>query len=164
MASSITNKGKAWILETVFRKQRNGSGTLSDRMYIALVIDDNVPNADDTTWADLSGTDIAAGNGYTAGGQALDLGTTDFDTVISDADADTNDYGYIRLKDISWTASGGSIPASGEGAAYAVLMDNAGSALDNNANKLIAWWDLGGARSVSSGQTLSLQDLEIRLT
>ena len=42
MASGITNKGKAWILETVFRKQRNGSGTLSDRMYIALVIDDNV--------------------------------------------------------------------------------------------------------------------------
>ena len=63
MASGITNKGKAWILETVFRKQRNGSGTLSDRMYIALVIDDNVPNAVDTPWDDLSGTDIAAGNG-----------------------------------------------------------------------------------------------------
>jgi len=163
MASGITNKGKAWILETVFRKQRNASGTLSDVMYIALVTSSNVPNADDTTWADLNSTEIAVGNGYTAGGTALALGTTDFDTVISDADADTNDYGYIRLKDISWSASGGSIPDSGT-ASYAVLMDNAGGAADNTANKLIAWWDLGGTRSVSAGQTLSLQDLEIRLT
>ena len=163
MASGITNKGKAWILETVFRLEING-GSLNTRMYIALIKDDNIPNADDTTWADLNGTEIAVDNNYTAGGTALTLGTTDFNAVISDADADTNDYGYIQLKDISWTASGGSIPASGDGASYAVLMDNAGGAADNTANKLIAWWDLGSARTVSDGQTLTLQDLEIRLT
>ena len=164
MASGITNKGKAWILESVFRKERNGSDTLSDVMYIALIKDDNVPNADDTTWADLNGTEIAVGNGYTAGGTSLTLGTTDFDAVISDAAADTNDYGYIQLQDISWTARGGAIPASSDGASYAILMDNAGSAADNTANKLIAWWDLGSARSVSDGQTLTLQNLEICLT
>lgn len=163
MASGITNKGKAWILETAFRKQMNG-GSTSDTMYIALIKDDNVPNSDDTTWNDLNGTEIAAGNGYTAGGVSVTRGTTDFDVVISDADADTNNYGYIQIKNIEWTASGGSIPGSGDGASYAVLMDNAGSSADATGNKLIAWWDLGGERSVSDGQKLSLQDMEIRLT
>ena len=162
MASGITNKGKAWILETAFRKQMNG-GTPSDTMYIALIKDDNVPNADDTTWNDLNGTEIAAGNGYTAGGISLTRGTTDFDVVISDADADTNNYGYIQLKNIEWTATG-TFPSSGDGASYAVLMDNAGSSADATGNKLIAWFDLGGERTLSSGQKLSLQDLEIRLT
>ena len=162
MASGITNKGKAWILETAFRKQMN-AGSVSDTMYIALIKDDNVPNADDTTWNDLNGTEIAAGNGYTAGGIALTRGTTDFDVVISDADADTNNYGYIQLKNIEWTATG-TFPSSSDGASYAILMDNAGSSADATGNKVIAWFDLGGERTLSSGQKLSLQDLEIRLT
>ena len=64
MASGITNIGKRYILEVAFRDEMNGSGTLVDNLRVALIKDDNVPNADDTTWSDLSGTEIANGNGY----------------------------------------------------------------------------------------------------
>jgi len=164
MASGITNVGKRYILEIAFRDQMNGSDTLVDNLRVALITDDNVPNADDTLWSDLSGTEIPNGNGYTTGGQAISRGTTWFDDLISIADADTNDYGYVRLKNVEWTANTGPIPASGEGAAYAVLVDKkSGTDIDGN-NQVLAWWDLGGQQTVADGQKLSLQDMEIRLT
>ena len=163
MASGVTDKGKAWILETTFRKQMNGGAT-NDTMYIALITAATTPNANHDTWNDLHSAEIATGNGYTAGGTSVTRGTTDFDVISADATAESNNYGHVQIKNIEWTASGGSIPNSGDGARYAVLMDNAGSAADNTANKVIAWWDLGSDRSVSDGQKLSLQDMEIRLS
>ena len=105
--------------------------------------------------------DTISGLGDKSKRKNLRLGV--FDVVISDADADTNNYGYIQLKNIEWTATG-TFPSSGDGASYAVLMDNAGGSADATGNKVIAWFDLGGERTLSSGQKLSLQDLEIRLT
>lgn len=64
----------------------------------------------------------------------------------------------VQIKDVSWTASGGSIPSSGSGARYAVLTDD--NATVGN-REVLAYWDLTSDRTVSDGQTLTLQDLEI---
>lgn len=166
MASGITNYGKQWILEIAFEKTQN-TATPADRMFVALVTDDNVPNADDENWSDLSATQIPNANGYVDGGIAI-ARATNFDALSHD---DSGDKALVQLTNVEWTASSGPIPGSGEGAAYAILMDCAHSQAGDEAasrdganNKIIAWWDLGGQQTVADGQKLSLQDMEIRLT
>lgn len=164
MASGVTDKGKAWILETTFRKQMNGT-TISDRMYVALIKATTTPTADLEEWGDLSGAEIADGNGYSqTNKKPIDRGTTDFNVISSDADAETNNYGHVQLENVEWTAVTGALPSSGDGARYAILMDNKGGSANDATNQVLAWWDLGSDRSVAVGQTLSLQDMEIRLS
>jgi hypothetical protein len=148
--AGFTNKFKYELLDQVLRRS-----TLPTNYYVALVTSAVAPAADTNTLSEL--TEIAAGNGYTTGGYQLTPNSTDFDVSTED---DTNDRGYIQLKDITWTASGGSIPASGSGARYAVLTD------DNvtvGSRKVLLYWDLGADRSVSNGQSLTLQNCELRL-
>jgi hypothetical protein len=148
--AGFTNKFKYELLDQVLRRS-----TMPTNYYVALVTSAVAPSADTNTLGQL--TEIAAGNGYTTGGYQLTPNATDFDTSTED---DTNDRGYIQLKDITWTASGGSIPASGSGARYAVLTD------DNvtvGSREVLLYWDLGADRSVSNGQSLTLQNCEARL-
>jgi len=146
-----TNKGKMSILDAYFRA--NGAPT---NFYIALVTSATAPGPDTNVLGDL--TEITAGNGYTSGGYQLSKNSTDFDTLNED---DTNDRGDIQVKDVVWTASGGSIPSAGSGARYAVLTDDNGTIANR---EIIAYWDLSSDRQVSDGQSLTLQDLELRLT
>lgn len=148
--AGLTNKGKFRFLDWVFR------GTaLPTNFYIALVTSAVAPVADTNTFSEL--TEITAGNGYTAGGISLTKNSTDFDVLTED---DTNDRGLVQLKDIVWTASGGSIPASGSGARYAILTDDNAT---QGSREIITFWDLVSDRTVSTGQTLTLQDCEIRI-
>lgn len=95
--------------------------------------------------------EIAAGNGYSAGGEAVARdATTGFDNLTED---DPNDQAYLQLQNVEWTASGGSIPASGDGIRYPVLVDDAAN--------VICFWDLGTYDSVSTGQKFTIQDAEI---
>lgn len=145
-----TNRGKYYVLGCAFV-----GTTVETNYYVALWTSASAPDADTNTMAD--GTEIAAGNGYTSGGYQLTPGGTDFDTHTED---DTADRGLVQIIDVAWTASGGSIPGSGDGARYAVLTD------DNvtvSSRVIYAYWDLSSDRSVSSGQTLTLQDLELRI-
>jgi len=151
MAVGITNRGKYLIMSYVFR-----TAALPAHFYIALVTSAVAPTCDINTLSEL--TEIAAGNGYTSGGYELHGDATDFDVINED---DTNDLGKIQAKDIVWTASGGSIPASGNGARYAVLTDYHATV---GSRQVIAYWDLVSDRTVSSGQALTLQDCELRLT
>jgi hypothetical protein len=146
--AGVTNKGKKCILNAYFTADTSDEPA---GFKIALCTSATAPTADTDVLADL--TEIASGNGYTAGGATLSRNSTDFDTIEED---DTNDRGYIRIKDVVWTASGGSIPASGNGARYAVLLDDAATP------NLLAYWDLQSDRQVSDGQSLTLQDCEIR--
>jgi hypothetical protein len=146
-----TNKGKYLALNVTFRN--TGAPT---NFYVALVTSATAPTADTNTLSDL--TQIAAGNGYTSGGYQLSRNSTDFDTLNED---DTNDRGAIQIKDVSWTASGGSIPASGNGARYAILTDDNGTV---GSREVYAYWDLNADQSVGNGGTLTLQNLELRLT
>lgn len=145
-----TNKGKYKALDQLFRK-----ANIPTNLYVALVTSAVAPGADLNTLGEL--TQIATGNGYSDGGYQLAMNATDFDLLSED---DANDRALIRLKDIAWIAAGGSIPASGSGARYAILTD------DNvtiGSREVIAYWDLESNRTVSDGQTLALQDCELRL-
>lgn len=122
--------------------------------YMALV--KSTPDQDDNTMADL--TEIAAGNGYTSGGTSLSRNATDFDVLTED---DTNDYALVQVKDITWTASGGTLPSDGNGATYAVITDDNATV---SLRDVYHYGSLGSARVVSSGQNLTIQNFEIRIT
>ncbi len=149
MPSGVTNKGAVHLAS----KLRNA--TNKTNYYVALCTSAFTPTVDTNTLSQL--TEIAAGNGYTAGGFLLTPGVTDFDVLTED---DALELGFIQIKDVVWTAAGGTLPSSGSGARWAVFID------DNvtvGSREVYAWWDLTSDRSVSSGQTLTLQDLQITL-
>jgi hypothetical protein len=150
MAGLITNRGKFWLLEQVFRNPAEPAN-----LYLALVTSAVAPTVDTNTLSEL--TEIAAGNGYTAGGYQLTRNSTDFDVLTED---DAADRAYVQLKDIVWTASGGPLPASGNGARWAVLSDDNATL---GSRLVLAAWDLTSDRTVSSGQTLTVQNAEWRL-
>ncbi len=151
MASGITNRGKYKLLDWAFR-----ATALPTNYYVALCTSAASPTVDTNTLSEL--TEIAAGNGYTAGGISLTKNSTDFDVLTED---DSGDLGKVQIKDLTWTASGGSLPASGNGARWAVLTDDNAT---QGSRIVLAWWDLVSDRSVSVGQPLTLQDCELRLT
>ena len=132
------------------------NGTEPTSYYLALFTVATAPTADTNTVADL--TQIAAGTGYTSGGISLARNSTDFDVLTED---DTNDIAFAQIKDTVWTASGGTIPNSGAGARYACMTDDNGTV---NSREIYHYWDLVSAHIVSDGQTLTLQNCEIRLT
>lgn len=151
--AGITNRGKKLILEYAM-----GRTAKPTNYYVALVTSATPPSADINTLGEL--TQIANGNGYnaTAGGYQLTPNSTDFD---DSGENDTSDYGWIQVKDVVWTASGGPIPASGNGARYAVLTDDNATV---GSRQVIFYWDLVSDRTVSDGQTLTLQNCEGRIT
>ena len=151
MTEGLTNKGKWAMLGYVFR-----GASLPSKMYVALVTSAVAPGPDANVLGDL--TQITAGNGYTANGYELTPGETDFDVLTED---DANDRSLVQVKDVVWTASGGPIPSAGNGARYAVLTDDNVTPADRI---ILAYWDLASDRSVSDGQTLTLQNCEMRLT
>lgn len=145
-----TNRGKYALLGWAFRGQ-----TIPTNFYMALWTSAAAPTADTNLMSD--GTQIATGNGYSDGGYQLTPGATDYDVWTED---DTNDRALVQIKDIVWTASGGSIPASGNGARYAVHTDDNATVASR---EIYHYFDLSSDRSVSDGQTLTLQDCEIRI-
>lgn len=150
MASLATNRLRFNLLGWAFR-----AATIPTNFYITLITSATAPTVDTDTKTGL--TEIAAGNGFTAGGTSLSKNATDFDVFTED---DTNDRAFIQLKDIVWTASGGNLPASGDGARYALLTDDNGT---DASREVYTSWDLTSARTVSDTQDLTLQDCEIRV-
>lgn len=151
MASGWTNKGKYSVLGWVYR-----ADTEPTNFYMALFTSAVSPTVDINTFSEL--TQIVAGNGYTTGGYQLTAGSTDWDVHTED---DTNDWALVQNKDIVWTASGGSIPLSGDGARWACLTDDNVTEGDR---LILHWFDLVSDRTVSDTQTLTLQDCEYKVT
>jgi len=145
-----TNRGKYNALGIRFR-----GASAETNLYVALCTSATAPGADINTFTEL--TEIAAGNGYTTGGYQLTRNSTDFDTLTED---DGNDRALVQIKDVVWTASGGNLPSSGDGARYAVLLDDTATVASREVE---VYWDLTSDRTVSDGQTLTLQNLEIRI-
>ena len=149
MANGWTNRGKYNSLDSLFRET-----ALPSNYFVALVTD--TPTADTNVMSDL--TQIGVGNGYTDGGYSLTKGSTDFDVLT---ETDGSDLSLVQVKDVTWTASGGTIPASGVGALHAVLTDDNATVADR---EVWAYWSLSAARTVSDSQTLTLQNCELKLT
>lgn len=144
-----TNRGKYRTLQGWFRNT-----SLPTNVYLFLATSATAPTADINTKSEL--TEITAGNGYTANGMSLNRNATDFDVLTED---DGNDRALVQLKDIVWTASGGPIPASGSGARYAILTDDNATPASRD---VLNYFDLVSDRSVSDGQTFTLQNCEFR--
>lgn len=144
----FTNRG-AYLTLGLFTRGTSPATTF----YVALVDASVAPTVDTNTLSELA--EVPAGNGYTAGGMAVARNGTDFDVLTED---DTANKGFAQIKDLVWTASGGTLPGSGAGVRYAVLLTDEGTVANR---QVIAWWDLGSNIIVSSSQTLTLQNLQL---
>ena len=147
--SGFTNKGKFHIFGHAFVDV-----AVPTNYYVALVTSAVAPTADHNTLGQL--TEIAAGNGYTTGGIQLTPGAVDFDVHTED---DANDRAIVQIKNLVWTASGGSLPGSGDGARYSILTDDNATVANR---EIYGYFDLTSDRSVSDGQTLTVADMEMR--
>jgi hypothetical protein len=103
----------------------------ADSLYIML--SNTAPAAGNAVKTDI--TEIAAGNGYTAGGNACAL------TSSSQA---AGLYKLILVKPATWTGSGAGFGPF----RYAVLYNNTAAS-----KNLIGWWDYGSSISVPVGGT-----------
>lgn len=149
-AKGWTNRGCYRILAAIF----NGA-VLPSNFYLALVTSAATPGCATNLLSDL--TEIVAGNGYTSGGTALNLDATDFPGLTED---DVNDKATVNIVNVVHTPSGGSIPAAGDGARYAVLTDDNVVVTDR---EVWHWWDLGKDRRVTITQDLTISAAQIAL-
>jgi|TARA_R110002020_G_scaffold448897_4_gene661827 hypothetical protein len=138
--AGFTNAGKENVLNYAFRAVSTPA-----TYKLCLVTSATAPSADLNTFGQL--TEIS--DSYTEA--SLTPGTTDFDSTSED---DSNDKGIIQIKDITFAG-----PITN--ARYVVLTDANGTKANR---EVLLFWDLASNRSVSSGQNLVLQDLQIELT
>ena len=165
MTSGLTNRGKAKILEMAFRNTYDTvamDASTGPQFYIALSTV-SATFAAGTTAFD-TGTEIFDTAGYTGGGVGVSRSAVGFDVI---ADTAGGARGEIQLADVQWTGGTGGMPKSGAGAYYAVLTDHNESDTSPagvGSRDVIAWFDMTSARTIGAGATLTLQDIEIRLT
>ena len=106
---------------------------------LKVMLTNTAPVAGNSIRANL--TEIAAGNGYSAGG-------TIATRVSSELDVVTDAYELI-LSSVVFTASGGSIGPF----RYAVLYDDTTT---SPADVLIGWWDYGSSLTLVSGESVTV--------
>ena len=105
----------------------------SDTWKVAL--SNTAPNvATNATLSDA--TEISAGNGYTAGGNAAS---------VSSSAQSGGTYKLVLNSPATWTATGGSIGPL----RYAILYDS-------TTNNLIGYWDYGSSITLNAGDTFTV--------
>lgn len=107
-----------------------------DLDVIKVYLSNTAPLATNSVKADIA--EIAAGNGYTAGG-------ADATAAVSRTGGTTSVTGV----DVSWTASGGSIGPF----RYVILYNDTPTA---PADPLIGWWDYGSSITLNAGETFTV--------
>lgn len=118
-----------------------GDGTLdmdNDSFKLALLDNTHVFSATDTQFSDVSADEIAAGNGYTAGGDTLTTVTYAQTAGVVKFDAD----------DVVFTASGGPLATS----RFAVLYDDT-----TVSDLLLGLIDMDGDKTPGDGDSLTIQ-------
>jgi len=147
MASGSFNIGRKLHYDMIYRR----TVPLPANFFLALVTAANVPNADMETLGEM--VEIAAGAGYTSGGIAIAPNEIEFPTNAVD---EATDKAVLVMKDQEFTATAGvgdKIPLTGAGAAYAVLTMPGATVSTRN---VLRWFDLGGPREVSAGQSIRI--------
>jgi hypothetical protein len=104
---------------------------------LKVMLTNTAPAATNAIKTDI--TDIAAGNGYTAGGSAL---------TITSSTQTSGTYKLI-VQDLVFTASGGSIGPF----RYAVMYNDTPT---SPAKPLVGWWDYGSAITLNTGETFTV--------
>jgi hypothetical protein len=139
-----------WTARGLYRRDKamfHGS-SFPTQFYIALCVATPAPTVATVTLGQL--TQIATGNGYTNGGIAIARNTTDFATLTENAAQSRAEW---LIKNEIFMASGGTLPASGSGAYWAVLTD-ANATVANR--EVWMYWTDGSAKTVSDGQPLTI--------
>jgi hypothetical protein len=106
-----------------------------DAHTFKVMLTNSAPVATNTIKTDL--TEISAGNGYTAGGTATTVTTSESSGTMT-----------VQGTQVVFTASGGSIGPF----RYAVLYNDT-SASDN----LVAWWDYGSNVTLADTETFTVK-------
>jgi len=119
-------KFNAFVENVAEKKLDPGADTLKVMLTLT------APVAGNSVKADL--TEIAAGNGYTAGGTA---------TTITSSAQTSGTYKLV-ITDVTFTASGGSIANF----RYAVLYDDTATN-----DELIGFWDSGATQTITDGNS-----------
>lgn len=100
-------------------------------------------------YSDVSASELATGNGYTA-----DTKTLSGVTVTED---DTDDRCEITWSNVTWTASGGAIgPTPG-----AIIYDD--TVTTPTANPIVGYIDFGGDQTQADGGTATISGIELRI-
>jgi hypothetical protein len=115
----------------------NGVHNLSSNAC-KVMLTNTAPSASNAVFADI--TEIAAGNGYTAGGNAASI--TSYTQTSGTAK-------LILADPATWTASGGSIGPF----RYAVLYN---STPTSPLKPLIGYWDYGSSVTLAAGETFTV--------
>lgn len=118
-------------------------GWPNDTLIIAMMNSTHAFAATDTSFSDVSANQIAAGNGYT---QADGAGAGETLASVTSSQPSAGVW-MLDAADASWTASGGSIPSSGD-CTDAVVFDDT---ITSPANALMFDIDFGGAQSAGVG-------------
>ncbi len=146
----FTTRGAALMDDYSFR-----AATRPTHFYLALCKASAPPTGATKTLADLA--EIAAGHGYTSGGYQLNPNSTDFPAITEN---DTRLLTDCDIKTVTWTASGGDIPASGAGALYVVLTTDE---VTVSTRQVIWYATFRSVRTILSGQTLTLSGETMRI-
>lgn len=124
------NKFNSFV-EALAEKVHNlGADTLK------VMLTNTAPVATNTVKTDI--TEIAAGNGYTAGGNTA---------AVSASSQTSGTYKLVLADPTTWTATGGALGPF----RYAVLYNDTASN-----DELIAWWDYGASLTLNAGETFTV--------
>lgn len=105
---------------------------------LKVMLTNSAPVATNTQYSDISGAELANGNGYTTGGAAV---TTSSSTQSGGV------YKYVgSAASPTWTATGSMGPFR-----YAVLYDTT-----PGVKSLIGWWDFGSSVTLASTNTFTV--------
>ena len=124
-------------------------GTAPTTLRLRLTTD--VPTWATKAMSELS--EIPTGNGYSP--INVNPGSTNWSGETENDDDDAR-YLERRLRERGWDASGGDIPTSGDGFEAVILTDNATDPA------VIAYIDLGRARTILDGTSLTIPSLALR--
>ena len=100
-------------------------------------------------YADVSASEVANGNGYTTGGATLAGAAVTVSVTLDNA--------ILSWSNTEWTASGGSIVASG-----AIIYDDSTTVVaDDYADAILSYIDFSGDVTVVDGQILKITNINI---
>jgi len=118
----------------------NGVVNLSSDV-VKVILTNTAPVATNAVYADVSGNELATGNGYTAGGATVTLTSSTQTGGL---------YKYIAsCASPTWTASGSVGPFR-----YVIIYDTTPS---SPLKPLLGWWDFGSSLTMNSGDTFTVQ-------
>ena len=123
------NKFSQFVADVANKVHNLGSDTLK------IMLTNTAPTAANAVKTDI--TEISAGNGYTAGGNAAALTSSAQSAGL---------YKLILGNPATWTAAGGSIGPF----RYAVLYNSTAAS-----GNLVGYWDYGSSVTLASGETFT---------